>query len=506
MAISIGQSSSTENSVTIDIYGLNSNYPNKEFDIYLDGSFYKTYSKYVSTVATVLTIDGLSSNTAYQCELRAFYQNNSNYWPDPSSGENSAIINISTSGGSGGENWIISDVPGSIRQLSDGDYLREDSGYPQDYHIDRWQVQFDTSGTWEITASASKIFYAYLTTTNARFDDEYGEPISGIIGQDISSQYGVNFTTTTEVEEGVTYYFWLRTKNGSQNTENFRIYFNYVDTPTPSNAYFTCSSTINSISVKLHYSGSFYSATYQLRDSTDTIAIETIPNSNLDEITFNTSLTSNTLYYVNVYFNESSSQGGFIPDQNGETRSPVRTQQQSGEDFTYYTISEITVSNTSIDQTIMFSENIGYIVPITISYNGIVTIYTETNSTSVMDDEAYLTSSENVSYDKNGVVDSTSSYYIKYNDNGHGNGQFQMTINNTNIGTNTYYLWIKGKNKSAIATSLYIIVPDAPQQGCVYIYDGSRWRKAIPYIYNGNTWRQAEAYIYNGTSWKKCGE
>jgi len=82
-----------------------------------------------------------------------------------------------------------------------------------------------------------------------------------------------------------------------------------------------------------------------------------------------------------------------------------------------------------------------------------------------------------------------------------------MTINNTNVGTNTYYLYIRGYPDSgnnniprAINTLLYAILPN---DGYVYIYDGSSWRKAIPYIYDGSNWRKAIPYIYDGSSWKK---
>jgi len=38
-----------------------------------------------------------------------------------------------------------------------------------------------------------------------------------------------------------------------------------------------------------------------------------------------------------------------------------------------------------------------------------------------MDDQAYLCTSSNVGYDSAGVVDSTSQYYIKSDDESHGN-------------------------------------------------------------------------------------
>ena len=42
-------------------------------------------------------------------------------------------------------------------------------------------------------------------------------------------------------------------------------------------------------------------------------------------------------------------------------------------------------------------------------------------------------------------------------------------------------------------------------EGVVYIYSGSAWKKAVPYIYNGSAWKKCVPYIYNGSAWKKCG-
>lgn len=35
-----------------------------------------------------------------------------------------------------------------------------------------------------------------------------------------------------------------------------------------------------------------------------------------------------------------------------------------------------------------------------------------------------------------------------------------------------------------------------------YIYNGSKWRKALPYIYNGSGWEKAMTYVYNGSTWQ----
>lgn len=38
----------------------------------------------------------------------------------------------------------------------------------------------------------------------------------------------------------------------------------------------------------------------------------------------------------------------------------------------------------------------------------------------------------------------------------------------------------------------------------IRVYDGTKWRKAIPYIYDGSNWKIAKPMEYNGTSWKEC--
>lgn len=205
----------------------------------------------------------------------------------------------------------------------------------------------------------------------------------------------------------------------------------------------------------------------------------------------------NTWYTVNVGYStvRTSGQVTLIGSQE------LKTNAQPQEDF-YTQISGITVSNTNISTPISFSANHGVIVPITISYSGVITIYTERSGSSNMDDFAYLTRSTNVSYDSNGNLDQTSQYFIKKDDDSHGNYQFQMTIDNTNVGTNTYYIWIRGYNGIAINTVLYATISSG---GYVYIYDGSTWRQAIPYIYDGSTWREAIPYVYNGSTWQECG-
>ena len=89
-----------------------------------------------------------------------------------------------------------------------------------------------------------------------------------------------------------------------------------------------------------------------------------------------------------------------------------------------------------------------------------------------------------------------------------------MTIDNTGLGSNTYYLYIRGYPDSndnyiprAINTLLYATIPSS---GCVYIFNESTWQKAIPYIYTGSGtgqgWKQVQVYIFNNSIWKKCGQ
>lgn len=35
-----------------------------------------------------------------------------------------------------------------------------------------------------------------------------------------------------------------------------------------------------------------------------------------------------------------------------------------------------------------------------------------------------------------------------------------------------------------------------------YVYNGSKWRKALPYIYDGSGWKKAMTYVYNGSTWQ----
>lgn len=60
--------------------------------------------------------------------------------------------------------------------------------------------------------------------------------------------------------------------------------------------------------------------------------------------------------------------------------------------------------------------------------------------------------------------------------------------------------WWRGRNNgNYLKFTLYYT------SGIVRIYDGSKWREAIPYVYDGSTWRQAVPYVYNGSAWKQGG-
>lgn len=42
--------------------------------------------------------------------------------------------------------------------------------------------------------------------------------------------------------------------------------------------------------------------------------------------------------------------------------------------------------------------------------------------------------------------------------------------------------------------------------GCVYVYDGGRWKKAKPYIRDGAAWKETQAHVSVSGSWKKTKE
>jgi len=64
--INVYQGAVTSNSVIIEIYGLDPNYTSKEFDVYLDRSFYRNYTA-TATSSTTILITGLQENTSYFC-------------------------------------------------------------------------------------------------------------------------------------------------------------------------------------------------------------------------------------------------------------------------------------------------------------------------------------------------------------------------------------------------------------------------------------------------------
>lgn len=77
----------------------------------------------------------------------------------------------------------------------------------------------------------------------------------------------------------------------------------------------------------------------------------------------------------------------------------------------------------------------------------------------------------------------------------------QATWNTNSSGTGTNYGARSSYTADASATLYAIWKPN----GLVRIYDGSKWREAIPYIYNGSAWKQAIPYVYNGSAWKQGG-
>lgn len=103
MAITIYQGSTTRDTVIIQVDGLDSNYPSKAFDVYLDGNYYNTYTTTTASSYASFIIGGLSQGTSYTCNVRAFCDYGGGDWrPDPATNQNTGTIVITTSGGSGG--------------------------------------------------------------------------------------------------------------------------------------------------------------------------------------------------------------------------------------------------------------------------------------------------------------------------------------------------------------------------------------------------------------------
>ena len=83
------------------------------------------------------------------------------------------------------------------------------------------------------------------------------------------------------------------------------------------------------------------------------------------------------------------------------------------------------------------------------------------------------------------------------------------------LSNGTYYVEVDYRDNDTNWTTIYnnngqiraqvVIRGGSPStdDGYVYIYTGSQWRKAKPYIFNGVSWKPATAYVFNGSTWKK---
>lgn len=356
---------------------------------------------------------------------------------------------------------------------------------------------FQQSGTISVySSSPSGGLTSYFGPSDTGFDPSNGQPYS------YDYYYNGAFTYSYTGNQGDRVYLWVTRDSSRSFTLNVTFSSQPIDAPT----YTAQVINNNQIQITVSNRGNYYlryfvrrsdssSATYDSWEVDGQLATYTgltVPNLSYD-----------TWYTVNVGYSTVRTSGQVTWIGSME----LKTDSQPAQQFQYTLESGITVSNSSqpSPKRISFSANHGVIVPITISYNGVVTVYTETDQSSRMDDQAYLCTSRNVSYDSAGVVDHSSQYYIKENDQGHGNNEFQMTIDNTNAGTNVYYLYIRGYPLNNIPRAINTLLYAKTSSGYVYIYDGSTWRQAIPYIYDGSTWREAIPYVYDGSSWRECG-
>ena len=342
---------------------------------------------------------------------------------------------------------------------------------------------FQQSGTISVYSSyPSGGLTSYFGPSDTGFDPSNGQPYS------YDYYYNGAFTYSYTGNQGDRVYLWVTRDSSRSFTLNVTFSSQPIDTPT----YTAQVVNNNQIQIDVSNAGDYYLC-YRISLWDDQSQQKFIYDYTKNISVTSGSLDSNTDYAVKV---------GYASERYG-TITWLESQKVTIGGSNFYTqISGITVSNMNVSKPISFSANTGVIVPITISYSGIITVYTERAGSTNMDDFAYLTTSTNVNYSSDGTLDTASPYFIKSDDDSHGNYQFQMTIDNTNVGTNTYYLWIKGYNGSAINTILYATISSGSY---VYIYDGSTWRQAVPYIYDGSTWREAIPYVYNGSTWQECG-
>lgn len=428
MAISITQTGQTETQVYLLIEGLDPDYPEKEFDVRLNGGSRQTYSSYGYSSRTTIIISDLTEGTSYTCQLTAWYNDGGTWKPDPASRENIDQITIYTQGGGGPTNGF-------------------------------YEVAVDTSS---VTITVENLY---------NFDRISYEVYNDSSSASMATQYQTNSQTRHVFDLPTGYYYlevwyrldgtWAQLPDNYGSTSRYEI---YIQGSTPSiDAYFICSSTFDKISVDLHYTGTFYSAIYKLLNSTGQSTIETIMDSSLDHITFSTTLDPDTEYCVNVYFQPNSSTGSWISDQDDHENSYIKT---AGYD---YQVIDNIVTMTVDDR---YGKYLRYLVR-TNYYGG------GSQETVIYDSWQNLGRLEDVLQK---VVEL--SYSTPYAINvGFSENRYSGSVT-----------WIK---------TVYFTTDAGHGQGKVYIYDGSRWRAAIPYIYDGSHWRIAQAYVYDGSRWRR---
>lgn len=357
---------------------------------------------------------------------------------------------------------------------------------------------FQQSGTISVYSSyPSGGLTSYFGPSDTGFNSSNGQPYS------YDNYYNGSFTYSYTGNQGDRVYLWVTRDSYREFTLNVTFSSQPIDVPT----YTAQVINNNQIQITVSNRGSYYLRYFVRKSSQQNNYWDSWYRDGQQYLASYSGLTVPNLQY-DTYYTVNVGYSTVRDNPNVTLIGPIelKTDPQPVQPFQYTLESGIVVSNSSqpSPKRISFSENHGVIVPITISYNGVVTVYTETDQSITMNDIAYLCNSSNESYTSAGVVNN----YIKSDDNSHGNYEFQMTIDNTNIGTQVYYLYIRGimdPEDNNIPRAINTLLYAKTSSGYVYIYDGSTWRQAVPYIYDGSTWREAIPYVYDGSTWRECG-
>lgn len=474
--------SNTNSSITVSIGDLQDTDYDSLYYTISSGSYQDSYQGSSSSHTFSSLADGTYT-------VRAYYIYNNIDYPIYTSVGGSYIDITIDSGGGGGGDWSYDDSISPIAiSTSTTPYTSNSFSFnAQDGYL--FTFYLDQNGTVEIYSSNTfgGPLISYIGPVNNDYDTNTGIPYSYTNSDTGSFDYA--FTATT----GGIYYLWVT----SENNSIFRFNINFTSSSVPT--YAASVVNVNQIYFSVSNRGNYY-LRYFVRLTSDPSNTTYDTWDTYGYLVTNTTLTVsnlqyNTSYTINVGYSSSSNSAAvtWIGSQTLQTGSATN--------FTYTQVSGLTVSSSQVSKYISFNANQGWIVPITITQNGILRIYTATTQSSSQDDYGYLTDALNVNYDSDGVLSS----YLTYDDDSHGNREFQINYPSSGFLTaGTYYIWIKGYGKRAITTYLYVsLTPVTSSDGCVYIYTGSGgWKKAKPYIYDGGQWKPASAYVYNGSTWK----